>query len=267
MEADTKWKCWLERLCSLLILAAFAVSQYALRMNMFIYSDDAVAQEDMRNRTRLEYIRYIYQIKNGKVLADPLGAFMGQWEFGYWALVDVLLYVLVACLVAWLLRTLVIKASKTSAVSYVASLFISCLLIMCLPVSYLLSAGFILTSTNYAYTSFGIIFCLTAVMVLNDREMKAARKVLATLLGTVGTLYASNQEQTACILGGALMGYLLTDFFRNGRKVNKPALLYLVLDGGGLLFMLLSPGHIARSQERGACLRCLTMHPGPLRIR
>ena len=51
-------------------------------------------------------------------------------------------------------------------------------------------------------------------------------------------------------LRGALVGFLVMDFFRNG-KIGKPTLLYLALDGAGLLFMLSSPGHVARSQERG----------------
>lgn len=214
MEVSIKWKYWLDRLGSLLILAGFAVSQYALRMNMFIYSDDAVAQEDMRNMTRSEYFRYIYQTKNGKVLTDPLGAFMGQWEFGYWALADVLLYSLAACLAAYLLRCLLIKTSKNSSISYAVALFISCALIMCLPVSYLLSAGFILTNTNYAYTSFGIIFCLAAVMALGDEKVKFGWKLLMWILGIIGTVYASNQEQTACVLGGHLSVSLQWIFFR-----------------------------------------------------
>ncbi len=251
MNAENKQEYWLERIGILLILLAFAASQYALRMNMFVYSDDAVAVEDMSNMTRLEYIRYIYGTKNGRVLTDPLGAFLGQWEFGYWAILDVLLYMLAACLAAYLLRTVILKLSESSAVSYAIALLVSCVLTMCLPVSYLLSAGFILTSTNYVYTSFGIVFCLAAVVALSDGEMKLVLKWLMAFLGAVGALYASNQEQTACVLGGALLGYLVVDFFRHSGRVNRPALLYLVLDGIGLLAVLTAPGHIARSQEQG----------------
>lgn len=52
-------------------------------------------------------------------------------------------------------------------------------------------------------------------------------------------------------LGGALVGFLVMDFFQNQRRINKSAVLYLALDGAGLLFMLLLPGHIARSREQG----------------
>ena len=74
--------------------------------------------------------------------------------------------------------------------------YLGCLLIMCFPVSYLLSAGFILTNSNYVYTCIGSIMCLAAVVYLTENTGRTIwAKAVAVLGGALGVLYASNQEQ------------------------------------------------------------------------
>ena len=84
---------------------------------------------------------------------------------------------------------------------------------MCFPVSYLLSAGFILTNSNYVYTCIGSIMCLAAVVYLTENTGRTIwAKAVAVLGGALGVLYASNQEQSACVLGGMLCGYIFWYF-------------------------------------------------------
>lgn len=55
---------------------------------------------------------------------------------------------------------------------------------------------------------------------------KVLGKVIAALGGILGVLYASNQEQSACVLGGMLCGYIFWYFMTHDKKVNIPAVLF-----------------------------------------
>lgn len=129
---------------------------------------------------------------------------------------------------------------------YPLTLLITCLLIMCLPLNYLVSAGFILTSTNYVYTTVCIIVCMAAIRFLDSAYHKPAVKLLVILITCICVLYASNQEQSACVLGGILTGYLVL-IYALKKRIDKNALIFLIVDAVGLLMLMLSPGHMNRS--------------------
>ena len=130
--------------------------------------------------------------------------------------------------------------------------YLGCLLVMCFPVSYLLSAGFILTNTNYVYTCIGSLMCLAAVVYFTENAgRKSWVKIIAALGGILGVLYASNQEQSACVLGGMLCGYLFWYFMTHDKKVNISAALFLAEDVAGLIVLMTAPGHRIRSGSVG----------------
>ncbi len=71
---------------------------------------------------------------------------------------------------------------------------------------------FILTNSNYVYTRIGSIMCLAAVVYLYGKYRQNDRaKAVAVLGGALGVV-ASNQEQSACVLGGMLCGYIFWYF-------------------------------------------------------
>lgn len=238
-------------LITLLILLAFIVTQYILRIDMFIYSDDVVAREYMSKMSILEYIRYYFMTVNGKVFTDPLGAIMGQWPFNIWKITDTLIYAAAACLTAYICTGIVNKngggnCADVQSCDYPLILLITCLTVMCLPLSYLVSAGFILTSTNYVYTTVCIIVCMAAIRFLDCSYHKPAVKMPVILITCICVLYASNQEQSACVLGGILTGYLIL-IYALKKRIDKSAFMFLIVDAAGLLMLMLSPGHMNRS--------------------
>ena len=235
-----------EIILSGLTLIIFAISQYALRMQMFIYSDDAEVADKILKIGWRGYVKHIYHSFSGKFLTDPLGAAMGQWSFKVWALTDVVLYLLAACLVAYIIRLCLEKFDRTP--SYTGTLFITCLTVMCMPVKYLVSAGFIMTSSNYVYTSIGIIITIAAVLFATHSKQKYTAKFPVVVLGIIGTVYASNQEQSACVLGGLLCGYICC-YFLSYKKINKTAMLMLLADMAGLATLMLGPAHMARMKS------------------
>lgn len=250
METKENKKNWI---LSGVILVLFVITQYMLRTKMFIYSDDVVAQERMLSMNHQEYIKYMFTSVNGKWFTDPLGAFMGQWPFEMWMAVDVVLYTMGVWLAAYIVsaasKTLMGGSNKTLKTE---AFYLGCLLIMCFPVSYLLSAGFILTNSNYVYTCIGSLMCLAAVVYLTENAgRKSWVKIIAALGGILGVLYASNQEQSACVLGGMLCGYIFWYFMTHDKKVNIPAVLFLAEDVAGLALLMLAPGHRIRSGSVG----------------
>ena len=55
--------------------------------------------------------------------------------------------------------------------------------------------------------------CLAAVVYLTENTGRTIwAKAVAVLGGALGVLYASNQEQSACVLGGMLCGYIFWYF-------------------------------------------------------
>ena len=75
--------------------------------------------------------------------------------------------------------------------------------------------------------------CLAAVVYLTENAgRKSWVKIIAALGGILGVLYASNQEQSACVLGGMLCGYIFWYFMTHDKKVNIPAVLFLAYSGG-----------------------------------
>ncbi len=178
---------------------------------------------------------------------------MVQWRFKIWALTDVALYVLAVCLLAYIVRLCLEKFDRKP--SYAETLFIVCLAVMCMPVKYLVSAGFIMTSSNYVYTSIGIIISIAAVLFSERSQAKSVIKFAVIIFGMIGTAYASNQEQSACVLGGLLCGYIC-GYFINCKNINKTAMLMLLTDTAGLAALMLGPAHMARikSTEGTFCI-------------
>ena len=138
------------------------------------------------------------------------------------------------------------NCTDVQSCDYPLILLITCLTIMCLPLSYLVSAGFILTSTNYVYTTVCIIVCVAAIRFLDSAYHKPAVKLPVILIPCICALYASNQEQSACVLGGILTGYIVL-IYAIKKRIDKNALIFLIIDAAGLLLLMLSPGHMNRS--------------------
>lgn len=94
--------------------------------------------------------------------------------------------------------------------------------------------------------------CLAAIVYLTENAgRKSWVKIIAALGGILGVLYASNQEQSACVLGGMLCGYIFWYFMTHDKKVNIPAVLFLAEDAAGLALLMLAPGHRIRSGSVG----------------
>ena len=81
--------------------------------------------------------------------------------------------------------------------------------------------------------------CLAAIVYLTENAgRKSWVKIIAALGGILGVLYASNQEQSACVLGGMLCGYIFWYFMTHDKKVNIPAVLFLAVKRCGSILIL-----------------------------
>lgn len=203
-----------------------------MRLPVGYLSDDAAVSTIVNEQTLWENF-VIHWEENGRIFTDVFANMFYRMPFIIWKLFDTLVYCIIATLI-----------SKIFTKDTWKDLAISCALILLFPFWYMASAGYVASSANYIYT----ILCLLGIMyhltlVHNERQVP---KVLY-VTSPVCILYATNHDQTAMVLLGGLLLYLI---FCVVTKVKKQILQNTVLFFGASIasyaFMFLMPGHIAR---------------------
>jgi len=218
----------------------FAAILY-LHKNMIYISDDDIFRHYLEKMSLADCLKMTFFDSTGKFFTDTAGAILTSIPMWSWKIFDSAIYIIIVKLFMYLL------VDEDNAVN----LTIVCSVVIMYPFTYLGSAGYIVTSTNYVYTT----VCILVAMVPLKTLVKVGRApVWQCLLGIAATMYASNQEQAAVILISGLTliivgGMSKLTFWQNTdlKKCNKFAMLEWGFGIVIFLITMLSPAHIKRT--------------------
>ena len=214
-----------------------------LHKNMTYISDDKwyidnVAKDSI---SIISVMRKTYIQGTGKFLTDTVGVLLIYMPLWIWKILDSCIYVAAAKMITYII------AGKDELVT----VFVVCISLFLFPFNYLASAGYVMTSANYVYTIFGILLSLVPIRMAFD---KGRASVITIVFGCIGSLYASNQEQSAVAIGSMFLGILLFLILCYGKQcwvkrgsVSKIVIMQFAVVLCGIAIMFFSPGHIIRS--------------------
>lgn len=219
------------------LIVCYFVLMLLLHLKMSVVSDDIVFKDNLTDSTVIQFMQKCYLYINGRIFTDPLGAVLVAIPFTAWKVLDSGI-----CTVAYYMIDKLL-ADKDQILEH---LFVFLVMLM-YPVYYLMSAGFIMTSTNYLYTSFGILCIAVALKWTRDRKFSVGSVVLIT----VASFYAANQDQSACVAIALLLAYAvyLVAVEKGEKRVVWMTLYALICVCAGFALLWFSPGHIARSKS------------------
>lgn len=221
-----------DRIYKVLILAVFACLIYQVHIPMtYVHDDLAVLEASSAVSFWENFLVRYYQ--NGRIFTDGLQYLLVCMPLGLWKMLDTVVYLIIAALISYLFT----KNSWTD-------LLAACCLILLFPFFYLRTAGYIATTTNYVYTVLGI---LIALVPFKRRSLGRSVPFFFHIFSFLGILYAANQDQTAMVLIGGLLLYLIYALVtKQDRYLVRLAAAYLAMAAGCYLLMLLMPGHTYR---------------------
>lgn len=241
------------KIAGLIYVAFFAVVLF-LHKDVFACSDDIVFRNYLREYTVLEQAARTWNCLSGKILTDTLGAILTLLPYSVWSIGDSLIWMLLFVLFNCMIYDEPAHEHLTGMV------FLSFLFLM-FPISYLTSAGFILTSTNYVYPAVCDTFIIWRIVKhirnrsIPPKKVGRASLTLESVLLMLAAVFGAGQEQSAVILIAILiiiMVKLIKDYLTgNSASADAPLVLTLFsLAGafGGIISVLLAPGHIIRSK-------------------
>ncbi|MCD8337893.1 MAG: DUF6056 family protein [Lachnospiraceae bacterium] len=203
-----------------------AILLLALHWDMSLdLSDDALFKEVLNNKSLLEHIRCLYMETNGKIFPDTMAAIFTYLNPWLWKCVDISMYLVIAVCI----NLLFASDTHNSVLGFIAVLFI--------PFSILNSAGWVATSTNYIWSTAGLLLALL--------PLKYALKPWMFLLCLLGNIYAGNQEQSGAIL---LTVYIIFIVLKKAGKkpIGRQIWVSIAVAAAGLVVIFTAPGHIQR---------------------
>ncbi|MBQ9211571.1 MAG: hypothetical protein IJ153_07725 [Clostridia bacterium] len=193
-------------------------------------SDDGIFQNVLNEKSLLAHMRELYFQVNGKVLPDTMAAVFTHLNPWLFKVINPLVFVCIAYCINWLFGE-----AKQNTV-------LGCAVVLLLPFSFLTSAGYVATDTNY-------VWCAAAVLVslipLKDAEALKRHKLMY-LVCVLSTIYAGNQEQSAAVL---LAVYALVIIARLIRKEKVNAFVWFLLSVivVSMFLLWMAPGHQNRT--------------------
>jgi hypothetical protein len=220
-----------------ILVVCYFVLMLLLHLKMSVVSDDVVFKDYLTDSTVFQFMQRCYRYMSGKFLTDPLGAVLVKVPFMLWKVLDTCICTAAYCMISSLL---------TDQEQLLDRIFLFLVMLM-FPVYYLMSAGFVLTSTNYLYTSFSILW----IAMIFKRAKLGKVGIGDMIVLAVVSLYAANQEQSACVLIGLLTVYALY-LAVTGKEIKKVFLIdiyTLFCSCIGFALVCFSPGHVARSKS------------------
>lgn len=181
-----------------------------------------------------EIFKFHYADFNGRICTDVLGKLMFKIPFIVWKVLDSLIWVIIARIMAYLF-------TEEDWESHL----VVCSLIVLFPYNYMRSAGYIMTTANYIYT----ILALLLVFIPIRKIMKgySVSFLWVPIIG-MAIFYAVNHDQTAVALIVILAGCMIANrlFEKNNRMLDKVLVCDLLFAIGSYVWMFTIPGHIAR---------------------
>lgn len=212
-----------------LIYISFTIVLFWIRIPMVCVSDDAIVRASVQDQSLFDNFihRWTY---NGRIFTDVLANVFYRMPMTVWKVFDVGIYLAIA----FMLARLFTQNSWKNVLSI-------CALILLYPTEYLISAGYIATSTNYVYTVFSLLYiCIYIQDLHKGRSVHPIRYPLILL----AILYATNHDQTAMVLLGGMALYIAYCIYR---RTDKAILLWLSVIFGisfmSYVFMYFVPGH------------------------
>lgn len=240
------------------IIGIYAISfvlLLLLHLKMGYVSDDAWYISFLENNSKFDGILNAFSNSPGRFLTDTLGTILNYCPMSLWKVLDSLCYLAIIKMIEYLF----FKKSDVRSTGIVA------LCIFLFPFSYLSSAGYIHTSSNYVYP----IACILLALVPIRIAMKNAKvSKLWVVLGCLACVYASNQEQSALLLIMMLLYLVIASLTKkrikasdsevasqsnNDREVinttGRIAIIELIISIIGFLTVIINPNHIIRAKE------------------
>lgn len=219
----------------LLVYGLFFCFLFVIHALMEYVGDDAIVSTTIDQSSLAElFVNRFYE--NGRIFTDVLANAFYRMPMIIWKLFDTLVYLLI-------LRLLVFLFGENT----VEDTLIIGLLMMLYPFSYLSSAGYIATSTNYIYP----ILCLLLIMVpFRQRMLGYEISMKQHVVSVIAILYVSNHDQSAMVLvGGLLLALLLNKTLKLEKKNVRIIQFYLLLALVAYGVMFFMPGHLKRMQN------------------
>lgn len=243
------------KILSVLLYLTFFFIVLFLHKNVFAYSDDTVFRDYLNEYSIIEQGIRTWQYMSGKALTDTFGAALTLLPLTVWSICDSFVWLLFLIMFGDIIYG--IPAWRRLD----GTLMLAFLLLM-LPVYYLTSAGFILTSTNYVYTLLCDILVVWRIICSLRKDSLSGKNrfspyfVFECILVALLSVYGAGQEQSAMILLGILCFIIVRQIsdrsaFSSFLKGPAFALTIASFIGtlSGLAFVMLSPGHINRSKS------------------
>ncbi len=226
-----------------IILFFFCFFLYLFHDQMTLISDDwrnIVAYGRSLAAVKVGFTSRYYG--NGRFLTDGLAFIFYIMPFSWWKIFDIAVYVLL------LIKLWTLFTDRTLKMLTVCSV-----LIVLFPVfSFMASAGFIATTTNYIYTIVALLLGITPLIQISKNKPKI--HILTFIISVIGLIYASNHEQTAIIgiavflIAAVVSGkQLIIDHNFEFLKLFRVSCFYLVFTLILFIFMMNTPGHIVRT--------------------
>ncbi len=215
-----------------LIFLIFAGLLFCMRIPVTYIADDAMVAPTITDQTLLENF-IAHWTDNGRIFTDVLANMFYRMPIVVWKIFDTGVYCLIAGLIAKLFTPNTWK-----------DLLNVCILLFLFPFYYMASAGYIATSANYIYP----VLCLLVILlpITNTLHNRQTTKPIY-IAAVIAVLYATNHDQTAMVLLGGLLLYLLYNIITKAdQKIIKNAAIWFGFSLASYIFMFLMPGHIAR---------------------
>lgn len=220
-----------------IIYTMFAIVLFLIRIPMGYVSDDAVVSQAIHDQSLLENFihRWTY---NGRIFTDVFANAFYRVPIIVWKIFDVGVYLAIASM---LVRLFTPNTWK--------SVLVVCVLILTFPTEYLVSAGYIATSTNYVYTVLGLLYIC---VYIRDLDQGSSIRPIRYPLLLLAVLYTSNHDQTAMVLLGGMVLYIAFCIYRRKDKRFIYQLVFLfAISLVSYLFMFFVPGHQYRMHDTG----------------
>ncbi|MBR2532486.1 MAG: hypothetical protein IKE56_07480 [Lachnospiraceae bacterium] len=152
-----------KRMLSILLYVFFYFIVLFLHKNVFSYSDDSVFREYLSHYTIPEQASRTWNELSGKILTDTFGAILTLLPYSVWSILDSLV---------WLFMLIMFGDIIFGEPSYqrLDGTLMTASLFLMIPIYYMTSAGFMLTSSNYVYTAACDTFVIWLIIKKNTPE-------------------------------------------------------------------------------------------------
>ena len=218
-----------------LILVLFFIVMFIWHFNMNITSDDLVnIQNKLPQMTFFEIFNHYFNV-HGKIFTDVFGILLLKLPYILWKIFDSLIYVIIAFLITYIF-------SEVSSIN----LLVTCALLLTYPRSYLDSAGYIMTTSNYLYPFLGILLAYIPL------KYNGKHRTIIIILAILSAAYACNQDQYAMALIGSLMlYYIYLTLNKDKNNIKHICLTELIISIIFYIGMFFIPGHLIRTFGTG----------------